>query len=253
VHRGGLLRLFMLQFREQLKYLEKNLPGLNQMAMQFMALGTLDELRRQLIDLSCARACLASPGRATPPASAPAASKPSRDWLAGAGDLPPGRADSRDWQALQKKLPAFKPSRRPCRMSKEQLARLIQKRFIRDAVRAPAALSALSEGDRAAARQAEGRRCGGCARDARLLAELAPLADNYQRRAVVLARQGLVDAQLEQFRWLLEELRVQLFAQELRTPVPVSTQALAEDVGRACEWPTLKGVSNEEFRGDHHR
>jgi ATP-dependent helicase HrpA len=27
-HRAGLLRLFMLQFREQLKYLEKNLPGL---------------------------------------------------------------------------------------------------------------------------------------------------------------------------------------------------------------------------------
>jgi ATP-dependent helicase HrpA len=58
---AGLLRLFMLQFREQLKYLEKNLPGLNQMAMQFMALGTLDELRRQLLDLSCARACLVEP------------------------------------------------------------------------------------------------------------------------------------------------------------------------------------------------
>jgi ATP-dependent helicase HrpA len=60
-HGAGLLRLFMLQFREPLKYLEKNLPGLNQMAMQFMALGTLDELRRQLIDLSVARACLVEP------------------------------------------------------------------------------------------------------------------------------------------------------------------------------------------------
>ncbi|EXI65240.1 MAG: ATP-dependent RNA helicase HrpA [Candidatus Accumulibacter adjunctus] len=49
---------------------------------------------------------------------------------------------------------------------------------------------------------------------------------NWQRRAAVLARQGLADAQLEQFRWLLEELRVQLFAQELRTPVPVSTKRL---------------------------
>jgi ATP-dependent helicase HrpA len=34
------------------------------------------------------------------------------------------------------------------------------------------------------------------------------------------------DPQMEQFRWLLEELRVQLFAQELRTPAPVSTKRL---------------------------
>jgi ATP-dependent helicase HrpA len=37
-----------------------------------------------------------------------------------------------------------------------------------------------------------------------------------------------VDPRLEQFRWLLEELRVQLFAQELRTPVPVSAKRLAK-------------------------
>ncbi|HCV12431.1 MAG TPA: hypothetical protein DGC76_01790, partial [Candidatus Accumulibacter sp.] len=66
----------------------------------------------------------------------------------------------------------------------------------------------------------------GATRDSRLLAELTPLSVNWQRRAAVLARQGLADAQLEQFRWLLEELRVQLFAQELRTPVPVSTKRL---------------------------
>ena len=60
-HASGLLRLFMLQFREQIKYLEKNLPGLTQMAMQFMALGTLDELRRQLLELTFTRACLNDP------------------------------------------------------------------------------------------------------------------------------------------------------------------------------------------------
>jgi ATP-dependent helicase HrpA len=34
------------------------------------------------------------------------------------------------------------------------------------------------------------------------------------------------DPRLEVFRWLLEELRVSLFAQELRTPVPVSSKRL---------------------------
>jgi ATP-dependent helicase HrpA len=35
-----------------------------------------------------------------------------------------------------------------------------------------------------------------------------------------------VDERLEDYRWLLEELRVSLFAQELRTPQPVSVKRL---------------------------
>lgn len=37
---------------------------------------------------------------------------------------------------------------------------------------------------------------------------------------------GRPSAFLEEFRWLLEELRVGLFAQELKTPVPVSVKRL---------------------------
>ena len=36
----------------------------------------------------------------------------------------------------------------------------------------------------------------------------------------------MTDPQLEEFRWMLEELRVGLFAQELRTPMPVSVKRL---------------------------
>ena len=64
------------------------------------------------------------------------------------------------------------------------------------------------------------------ARDARLSAELAPVWNHYERRARLLAKQGVSDPQVEQFRWLLEELRVQLFAQELRTPAPISVKRL---------------------------
>jgi ATP-dependent helicase HrpA len=35
-----------------------------------------------------------------------------------------------------------------------------------------------------------------------------------------------IDPQMDDFRWLLEELRVSLFAQELRTPMPVSVKRL---------------------------
>ena len=64
------------------------------------------------------------------------------------------------------------------------------------------------------------------ARDARLMTEFEPLWNNYERRARLLARQGVSHPPVEQFRWLLEELRVQLFAQELRTPAPVSVKRL---------------------------
>ena len=36
----------------------------------------------------------------------------------------------------------------------------------------------------------------------------------------------MADPELDQFRWMIEELRVSLFAQELRTPVPVSAKRL---------------------------
>ncbi|MDR2189314.1 MAG: DUF3418 domain-containing protein [Azonexus sp.] len=58
------------------------------------------------------------------------------------------------------------------------------------------------------------------------MAEYATLWNNCERRAIPFAKLGAPDPQLEQFRWLLEELRVSLYAQELRTPTPVSVKRL---------------------------
>jgi ATP-dependent helicase HrpA len=66
------------------------------------------------------------------------------------------------------------------------------------------------------------------ARDARLAAELASVEQPYRRELASRLRQGSIDGPLEQFGWLLEELRVSLFAQELKTPVPVSAKRLAK-------------------------
>jgi len=62
------------------------------------------------------------------------------------------------------------------------------------------------------------------ARDAQRLAELRPLEQRYLRR--VVDQKGVADARLDEYRWLIEELRVSLFAQELRTPQPVSVKRL---------------------------
>ena len=61
-------------------------------------------------------------------------------------------------------------------------------------------------------------------RDAARLAELRPLEQRYWR--LVAERKGAVDERMQEFRWLMEELRVSFFAQELRTPQPVSVKRL---------------------------
>ena len=39
-------------------------------------------------------------------------------------------------------------------------------------------------------------------------------------------KNDVIDSKLQEYRWLLEELRVSLFAQELKTPFPVSVKRL---------------------------
>ena len=65
-------------------------------------------------------------------------------------------------------------------------------------------------------------------RDQRLAAELGALEQPYSRELAARSRNGELKPELVQFGWLLEELRVSLFAQELRTPVPVSVKRLAK-------------------------
>ncbi|HUP30030.1 MAG TPA: DUF3418 domain-containing protein, partial [Usitatibacter sp.] len=52
------------------------------------------------------------------------------------------------------------------------------------------------------------------------------LWQNYEARLKADHDAGRRDAKLEEYRWLIEELRVSLFAQELRTPLPVSAKRL---------------------------
>ena len=63
-------------------------------------------------------------------------------------------------------------------------------------------------------------------RDEKHAASIAEFAKLYQERSDKLRKAGAAEPALEDFRWQLEELRVSLFAQELRTPFPVSAKRL---------------------------
>jgi ATP-dependent helicase HrpA len=63
------------------------------------------------------------------------------------------------------------------------------------------------------------------ARDAKHAQAIAALWERYREREQA-ARLSGKEAALDAFRWLIEELKVSLFAQELRTPIPVSYKRL---------------------------
>jgi ATP-dependent helicase HrpA len=127
---------------------------------------------------------------------------------------------------LQKRLAAAAKSfPQACEDLKQQLARLLAPKWL---ARTPwERVQHFPRYLKAAALRLEKLRTDP-ARDARAMAELAPLAAAWEREYAARARLGTVTAEVEQFRWLLEELRVSLFAQELKTPVPVSAKRLAK-------------------------
>ncbi|MDR5811380.1 ATP-dependent RNA helicase HrpA [Caballeronia sp. LZ019] len=222
IHRAGLRRLFALQLREPIRYLERNLPGLREMSMQYMALGTADELRDQIVETALDRACLQDPlpdDDATFHARRDAA-KGRLTLLAQEIARLAGTVLS-EYAALVKKLAQAKPFAAAYADMQSQLNALVGKRFVIDTpypqlAHFPRYLKGMAlRIDKLKADPA---------RDARLVADFQPLAQNHQR--ALSQRGGVADARLTEYRWLLEELRVSLFAQELRTPMPVSVKRL---------------------------
>jgi ATP-dependent helicase HrpA len=221
-HRAGLRRLVALQIRDALKYLEKNIPDLQKMAALYMSIGTLDELREQIIELALDRAFLADPL----PTDA-ASFKRRLDEGRGRLTLIANEIARSIGTVLAEHAAAsrkLKDARAPKDVQDDvaaHLARLVSKRFV-TATPWPQ-LAHLPRYLKGVTMRLDKWRADP-ARDAARLAELRPLEQRYLR--LVADRRGVHDARLDEFRWLLEELRVSLFAQELRTPQPVSVKRL---------------------------
>ena len=230
-HRAGLRRLFSLQIKDALKYLEKNLPDLQKMATAYMLVGravdnsgggTLEELREQIIEVALDRAFLLEPlptneadfkkrvddgrGRLTLIASEVA--------RLAAGILV-------EFAAAQRKIKDTKNAAEAAADAAQQLQRLVPKRFL--TLTPYTQLQHFPRYLKAITLRLEKWRADP-ARDAARLAELRPQEQRYWR--LVAERKGATDARLQELRWLLEELRVSFFAQELRTPQPVSIKRI---------------------------
>ncbi len=222
VHAVGLRRLFRLALREQVRYLEKSLPDLTRMGMLYMDLGTQQELRDQLIDAALDQACLMEPW----PGDAAAFDQRCAEGRARLGLLVQELARLAgvilaERAALLKKLPQARPWPQAQQDIRQQLDALVGPAFVRDTPSGQ--LGHLPRYLKAAQMRIEKLRADP-ARDAAAMADIARLAAPWQRARAAL--KGAPDAGLDAFRWQLEELRVALYAQTLRTPFPVSVKRL---------------------------
>ncbi|GAB1392271.1 ATP-dependent RNA helicase HrpA [Rhodocyclaceae bacterium] len=223
-HRKGLARLFALQFKAQVQAIEK-LPELRAMAIQYMALGTEKELKEQLVAATLERTCLMAPLPTDEQSFTERRDAAKGRILLVAQEIVRLMAGILAEQAgLQKKLAAAqKAFPQACADIAAQLAELLPKRFI--VATSYERLQHYPRYLKAAALRLDKAK-NDAARDARLMADWRGLAQPWEREWHAMRKAGVIDDFLLEFRWLLEELRVALFAQELRTPSPVSVKRL---------------------------
>jgi ATP-dependent helicase HrpA len=221
-HRAGLRRLFSLQLRDALKYLEKNIPELQKMGAAFMPLGTLEELRSQIIVVAMDRAFLMEPL----PADA-TAFKIRLDEGRGRLTLIANEVARLsatiliEYAAAVRKIKDNRQATEAASDATQQLQHLMPRNFLEQTPWAQ--LQHFARYLKAIVLRLDKLRADP-ARDQARLAELRPLETRFWR--LVAERKGVHDARVQEFRWLLEELRVSFFAQELRTPFPVSVKRL---------------------------
>ena len=233
-HQAGLRRLFALHIKDALKYLEKNIPDLTKMAAAYMLVGrsadnsgggTVEELREQIIAKALDRAFLLDPIDALPTNAAEFTKRLEE----GRGRLTLISSEIarlvatilQEYATAARKLKDTKNAPETSADVAAQLARLMPKRFI--AVTPFTQLHHFARYLKAITARLDKYRADP-ARDSAKLAELRPSEQAYWR--LVAERKGVVDDRMMEFRWLLEELRVSFFAQELRTPQPVSVKRL---------------------------
>lgn len=220
--RSACIERFAIALKEPLKALEKEIRARPELGMHYASFGGLDQLSAHLRERIIAQIFLF---QGLPESDHDfeqlLAKGKSRVMLIGQESLRWLQSVLQEHAAVMKKAAAIKPF--PAMQSdiQTQLSRLMPKEFVRSV---PAERAA----HLARYLKAIGVRIDKCradpARDQKLMAELATVEPVFWRWAS--QQRGAWPDRYVEFRWMLEELRVSLFAQELKTAMPVSSKRL---------------------------
>ncbi|QOV91144.1 DUF3418 domain-containing protein [Humisphaera borealis] len=228
----GLRRLFLLQLGgDRVKHLQRHLPGIDRMSLQYATLGPSEELKRDLLNLSADRALFGE---------AQVVIRKREDFVTRAETAWQRLSESsRDiceavgqslelYQSLSRRLGQPVPPLLATNTNdiREHLKALLPRGFVASTPwpwlkHFPRYLKAL---DLRLTKLLN----AGANRDTQAMSQVRPLWKKYVDRAELHEFQGVSDPNLSQYRWLLEELRVSLFAQELKTAFPVSVKRLEQ-------------------------
>ncbi|WP_341714182.1 ATP-dependent RNA helicase HrpA [Limnobacter sp.] len=223
VHLDGVLRLFNIALKEPLKYLTKNLIDFQKVAMLYMPLGSSEELQQQWIKLTLMRSALAAGLPTTQDEFNTKAQEARSRMNLIAQEI--GKVlliILNEYSALNKKLQALSKSFPECVADiQNQLNWLLPKGFL---LKKPWEQLAHYPRYLKAAQIRLERVRNSVDRDKQLMKDVMDLQLHWVRASSQL--KGQEDESLSQFAWQLQELRVSLFAQELRTPMPVSVKRL---------------------------
>ncbi|HEZ0736229.1 TPA: ATP-dependent RNA helicase [Neisseria meningitidis] len=223
-HRQGVIELMKLQLKEQVKDLNKGIQGFTQAAMLLKHINA-DTLRDDLTQAVCDRAFIGED-------ELPRNEKAFKEQIKRARSRLPAVKEALS-RYLQETAAAY--AELNGKLGKHPLTHLLRLRLqtllaAGFATRTPwAQWPRLPIYLKAMTLRLE-KYSSNPARDAAREADIQELEQMWQEKNDGLVKQGLpVSDDLTAFKWMIEELRVSLFAQELKTPYPVSVKRLLKE------------------------
>jgi ATP-dependent helicase HrpA len=224
-HREGVKRLLSFQLKDSLRQLERSPPGFNALALKFQATLSADKLQSDLLQAIIDRAFIGEDEAPRTPKAFEEQKKRAKARLPAVVEAATRHATAIA-EANQQLSQAIQQSSSLGRVTQEVKAlreRMISPGFI---ARTPwERLEHLPRYLKGYALRLQKYRAS-AERDQKHAATLAGIWTQYEARAESDRKAEKHDRKLEELRWLIEELRVSLFAQELRTPFPVSAKRL---------------------------
>ena len=223
-HRLGVIELMKLQLKEQVKDLNKCIQGFTQAAMLLKHINA-DTLRDDLTQAVCDRAFIGED-------ELPRNEKAFKEQIKRARSRLPAVKEALS-RYLQETAAAY--AELNGKLGKHPLTHLLRLRL--QTLLAPGFASHTPWAQwprlpiylKAMTLRLE-KYSGNPARDAAREADIQELEQMWQEKTDGLVKQGQpVSDNLAAFKWMIEELRVSLFAQELKTPYPVSVKRLLKE------------------------
>nr|WP_275587439.1 ATP-dependent RNA helicase HrpA [Nitrosomonas nitrosa] len=224
--RAGVRRLLSFELKDRIKQLEKNLPGYKQAILQLSPLLDPEILKRDMLEAISDRAFIGDDPLPRSESEFIAQKQRARLRLSPVTDAVAKliQGIAHDYQLLRQRLDQTKIGNPRLRTELEdQLNHLIYQGFLHETPWER--LPHLTRYLKGMVLRLD-KYTNNPSRDGQHAASVASLWHQYLQRLEKHRKAGIHDPHLAEFRWQIEELRISLFAQELKTPYPVSVKRL---------------------------